>query len=53
MYIMTLLTCCSHYYIILTYVFLADTSRVHLSKVGDKSDYINACHIDVSSILAW
>ena len=32
--------------------FLADTSRVHLSKVGDKSDYINACHIDVSLLLA-
>ena len=27
---------------------LADASRVHLSKAGSKSDYINACYIDVS-----
>ena len=38
-------------YVVL-YLHLADTSRVHLSKVGDKSDYINACHIDVSVLLA-
>ena len=30
---------------------VADASRVHLSKTGNNSDYINACYIDVSSLL--
>ena len=58
--IMTLLTVTSyslHSYSLIVIMcvvlyFLADTSRVYLSKVGNKSDYINACHIDVSLLLA-